>query len=133
MDLDPANESDPMTQFYHIRLELAREPDHPAGAPDEGYDIVAALDGEGRLDGEAQRAEPERGHVRRFSRNDTVSTGRLRQGSGGRWILDMEEGEADDATGFRFSDERFVVGEYVSLSLPSGDKHTYVVARVVEV
>ena len=30
-------------------------------------------------------------------------------------------------------DERFVAGEYVSLSLPSGKQHTYVVARVVEV
>lgn len=119
-----------MTQFHHIRLELAREPGHPAGDPTEGYDIVAALDAEGRLDGEAQRAEPARGHVRRFSRDETVSTGQLRQGPGGRWILDMEDGEAEDAVGFRFGEERFVPGEYVSLSLPSGEQHTYVVARV---
>jgi hypothetical protein len=127
------NESDAMTQFHHIRLELAREPDHPAGAPNEGYDIVAPLDGEGRLDGDALRGEPERGHVRRFSQDQTVSKGQLRQGSGGRWILDMEDGSAEDAVGFRFGEERFVIGEYVSLSLPSGDQHTYVVARVVEV
>ena len=55
-----------MTPFHHIRLELAREPGHPAGAPDEGYDIVAPLDTDGRVDGDAQRAEPGRGHVRRF-------------------------------------------------------------------
>jgi hypothetical protein len=122
-----------MTQFHHIRLELAREPGHPAGAPTEGYDIVAPLDGEGRLDGEALRAAPERGHVRRFSQDATVGKGQLRQGPGGRWVLDMEEGVADDATGFRFGEERFVIGEYVSLSLPSGEQHTYVVARVVEV
>jgi len=122
-----------MTQFHHIRLELAREPDHPAGAPAEGYDIVAPLDADGRLDGDALRAEPERGHVRRFSNNETVAAGQLRQGPGGRWVLDMDQGEAEDAVGFRFGDERFVVGEYVSLSLPSGDQHTYVVARVVEV
>lgn len=119
-----------MTQFHHIRLELAREPGHPAGDPTEGYDIVAALDAESRLDGEAQRAEPARGHVRRFLRDETVSTGQLRQGPGGRWILDMEDSEADDAVGFRFGEERFVAGEYVSLSLPSGEQHTYVVARV---
>lgn len=129
----PLNESDPMARFHHIRLELAREPGHPAGAPDNGYDIVAALDAEGRLDGEAQRAEPERGHIRRFSGNDSISTGQLRHGPGGRWILDMEQGDAEDAVGFRFEDERFVPGEYVSLSLPSGKQHTYVVARVVEV
>jgi hypothetical protein len=45
----------------------------------------------------------------------------------------MDDGDADDAVGFRFGQERFVAGEYVSLSLPSGAQHTYVVARVVEV
>lgn len=122
-----------MTLLHHIRLELAREPGHPEGASGEGYDIVAPLDGEGRLDGAAQRAEPGHGHVRRFSGNETVSTGRLRHGPGGRWMLDMDQGDGEDATGFRFDDERFVVGEYVSLSSPSGGQHTYVVARVVKV
>ena len=122
-----------MAKFHHIRLELAREPGHPAGASDEGYDIVAPLDAEGRLDGGAWRAEPGRGHVRRFSGNETVGAGRLSQDEGGSWILDMDQGDDEDAVGFRFGDERFVVGEYVSLSLPLGEQHTYVVARVVEV
>lgn len=120
-----------MPQLHHIRLELAREAAHPAGAPTEGYDIVAPLDDEGRLDGTAPTTRPEQGHVRRFLDNETVGTGHLRHGPGGRWLLDMEPGDAGDATGFRFGDERFVVGEYVSLSLPSGEQHTYVVARVV--
>lgn len=122
-----------MTQFHHVRLELAREPGHPAGDPTEGYDFVAPLDADGRLDGDALRAEPERGHVRRFSDDQSVGTGRLRRGPGGDWILDLEDGDAEDARGFRFGEERFVAGEYVSLTLPSGDQHTYVVARVVEV
>lgn len=122
-----------MTPFHHVRLELAREAGHPAGDPTEGYDIVAPLDADGRLDGEALRAAPDRGHVRRFSQDETVATGRLQHGPGGRWTLDLDGGEADDARGFRFSEERFVVGEYVSLSLPSGEQHTYVVTRVVEV
>lgn len=122
-----------MTQFHHVRLELAREPGSPAGDPTDGYDFVAPLDGDGRLDGEALRAEPERGYVRRFAGGETVGTGRLRRGPGGNWILDLDDGDAADARGFRFEDERFVVGEYVSLTLPSGDQHTYVVARVVEV
>jgi len=122
-----------MSQFHHIRLELAREPGRPAGEPSEGYDIVAPLDGDGRLDGDALRGEPERCYVRRFSRDETLSKGRLRQGPGGRWLVDMEDGDAGDAVGFRFGEERFVTGEYVSLSLPSGEQHTYVVARVGEV
>ena len=122
-----------MTQFHHIRLELAREPGHPAGDPTEGYDIVAPLEADGRLDGDALRAEPGRGHVRSFSGGDTVGTGRLQHGPGGGWTLDLDGGDADDARGFRFSEERFVAGEYVSLTLPSGEQHTYVVARVGEV
>ena len=42
-------------------------------------------------------------------------------------------GEADDAVGFRFGDERFVAGEYVSLTLTDGEQHTYVVAAVAPV
>lgn len=122
-----------MTQLYHIRLELAREAAHPGGASDEGYDIVAPLDTDGRLDGKALGTRPDGGHVRRFSHNETVSAGRLRHGPGGRWLLDMDEGDAEDAIGFRFGDERFVTGEYVSLGLPSGEQHTYVVTSVVEV
>lgn len=122
-----------MTRFHHVRLELAREAGHPAGDPSEGYDIVAPLDTDGRLDGEALRAEPERSHVRHFSDGQTVGTGRLQHGPGGRWTLDLDGGDADDARGFRFDEERFLAGEYVSLTLPSGAQHTYVVARVSEV
>ena len=37
----------------------------------------AWLDAEGRLDGDALKAEPSRGHVRRFSNNQTVGAGML--------------------------------------------------------
>lgn len=122
-----------MTRFSHIRLELAREPGHPAGASDEGYDIVAPLDTQGRLDAVALKSASERNHVRRFSHNETVATGKLVHGPGGRWTLDVEPGDTADGVGFHFRDERFVTGEYVSLTLPTGEQHTYVVARVAEV
>ena len=55
-----------MTTFQHIRLELARDADHPHGDSANGYDLVAPLDGDGRLDLAACRAEPDRCRVRRF-------------------------------------------------------------------
>ena len=119
-----------MTPFQHIRLELAREPGHPAGDPASGYDIVAPLDDQNRLDGAACRASPERCRVRAFEHGHTIATGRLAHGPGGRWVLDFDAGPAEDATGHHFGDERFVTGEYVSLTLPDGEQHTYVVARV---
>ncbi|MBF0664277.1 MAG: hypothetical protein IR159_01815 [Brevundimonas sp.] len=116
-----------MADFYHIRLEMAREPGRPAGDPGEGYDIVAPLDDEGRLDPAGWRADPGRCYARRFSDGQTEAKGRLHY-DGKRWIVDLEPGDAADAVGFRFGEERFTAGEYVSLTLPDGEQHTYVVA-----
>ena len=95
-----------MSTFQHIRLELAREPDHPRGSASTGYDLVAPLDAEGRLDPAALKAAPERSHVRRFVDDATV------------------------VTGFRLGEEKFVLGEYVSLLTARGTQHTYAVKRL---
>lgn len=119
-----------MTGFHHIRLELAREPGHPHGDAGDGWDIVAALDADGRLDLEACRADPKRCFVRRFIRNATVATGHLRHSFGDRWILDLEGHDTLDASGFRLAEERFVIGEYVSIVSADGGAHTYGVERL---
>jgi hypothetical protein len=113
----------------HIRLELAREPGAPAGNPQDGWDIVAVLDADGKLDADGCRDQSDRLHVRRFEDDQTVATGTLRQGPGGKWMLDLAPEDAPDATGFRFGEERFVTGEYVSLIDADGDTHPYVVAK----
>jgi hypothetical protein len=120
-------------QARHIRLELAREPAHPHGDAGIGYDIVAFLDGEGRLDLDACRAEAGRCRVRRFVHDATVATGQLRHTTGDRWLLDFPGDDGEDATGFRLGDERFVAGEYVSIIADDGAVHTYCVERVAEV
>lgn len=119
-----------MKGFHHIRLELAREPGHPHGNPGDGWDIVAALDDAGRLDLEACRAAPRRCFVRRFLREATVATGHLRHGVGDLWILDLENSEVLDASGFRLGEERFALGEYVSIISADGSAHTYGVERM---
>ena len=121
-----------MADFYHIRLEMAREPERPAGDPREGYDLVAPLDSDSRLDPAGWRSEPDRCYARRFSDGVTAAKGRLRHGPGEHWTVDLP-GDAEDAVGFRFGDERFVPGEYVSLTLPDGEQHTYVVAACAPV
>ena len=122
-----------MSVFQHIRLELAREPGHPHGDAGDGWDVVAPLDDDGRLDLDAFLAAPERCFVRRFIRDETIATGRLRHTVGDRWLLDLDGRDDLDATGFRLSDERFTVGEYVSLLSDGGQAHTYGVERVVAV
>ena len=119
-----------MSGFYHLRLELAREPDHPHGDSASGWDVVAALDDEGRLDLQACRTEPQRCRIRRFEHDVTVATGHLRHTVGDQWIFDLHPGEALDETGFKLGKERFVLGEYVSIIAPDGKSHTYRVERV---
>jgi hypothetical protein len=114
--------------FHHIRLELAREPLNPGGDPNVGYDILAPLTAERRLDAAIWREAPEKCRVRRFSHGATLTFGRLRHAGPDRWFLDFEPGVEDDVRGFRLSDETLETGEYVSLT--TGDEtHTYVVAR----
>ena len=123
-----------MSRFHHIRLELAREPGHPEGEARQGYDIVAPLDDAGHLDAAAWKREQGRCRVRRFVKDQTLSIGALRHGSGGRWTLELDPvGQVETVTGFRLQDEAFVTGEYVSLTEPDGREHTYVVARMAEV
>ncbi|MDI6625433.1 MAG: hypothetical protein QME55_11940 [Brevundimonas sp.] len=115
--------------LHHIRLELAREPGKPAGDPQSGYDLVAPLDADGRLDPTAMRDLGEPCRVRRFESNDTVATGQLKHVGRDGWVLDFP-GDAEDQTGFRFGEERFVLGEYVSVRAPDGDQHTFRVAQL---
>ena len=116
-------------QASHIRLELAREPDAPYGDAATGYDIVAFLDADARLDLKACRAHADQCRVRRFKDDTTLATGRLRHTVGDRWLLDFDV-DAEDATGFRLGDEPFVPGEYVSIIGGDGAVHTYGVQRV---
>ncbi len=115
--------------FRHVRLLLAREKGHPAGERDEGYDILAPLEADGRLDAADWKKHQELCRVRHFRHGQEDRIGRLRRKPGGTWYFDYEEGDRDDEVGFRFGAERFVTGEYVSVK-SDGAMHTYQVARV---
>lgn len=66
--------------------------------------------------------------MRRFRSGEEHRVGRLRRKPGGQWYFDYEEGERDDEIGFRFGEERFVTGEYVSVGA-CDTMPTYQVAR----
>lgn len=120
--------SDLPDEFRHIRLELAREAGHPTGDRSHGYDILAPLTEDARIDAESWRANAARCRVRRFRPDEEDAIGVLRHGPGGRWYFDYNhEREADNEAGFRFGDESFVPGEYISIREDDGDMHTFVV------
>lgn len=116
-------------KFRHVRLLLARGKDHPVGDPDEGYDLLVPLDGEGRLDAAEWKSHQAHCRVRWFAADGDERIGRLRRKPGGQWYFDYAEGESDDEIGFRLGEERFVLGEYVSIG-QGREMQTYQVARV---
>jgi hypothetical protein len=117
--------------FRRIRLELAREPDHPEGDPRTGYLIVAPLDGEGRLDADTWRGFKKECRVVRFRPEQDNEKGYLRRRPGGSWAFhyELEDGAEDDDPAYRLGAHRFVHGEYVTIEEDEG-MHTY---RIVQV
>lgn len=116
-------------KFRHVRLLLARGKEHPVGDPDEGYDLLVPLDGEGRLDAADWKSHQAHCRVRWFAADGDERIGRLRRKPGGQWYFDYAEGDSDDEIGFRLGEERFVLGEYVSIGQGRA-MQTYQVARV---
>jgi hypothetical protein len=114
-----------------IRMELAREPGHPAGDPAHGYEVVAPLDGEGRLDPALWRERRKNCTVLRLRPGERPEVGRLARKPGGAWYFDYDrDTDADDEPGFRFGEERFVPGEYVSVREHDGKMHTFRIVAV---
>ena len=122
-------QTDLTPNFRAVRLLLAREKDHPAGEHEVGYDILVPLDENGQLISAEWKSHQEACRVRRFHSGEDDRIGRLRRKPGGQWYFDYAEGERDDEIGFRFGEERFVTGKYVSIA-SDGAQHTYQIARV---
>jgi hypothetical protein len=128
-----------MTQLPHvlkrIRLNLARSKEFPLGSDRHGYEFVAPLDADGRIDAELWRKHREHCGVRRFWAGEDDQHGRLVHKPGGkehaRWIFDYDESsDEDDEAGYRFADHVFRPGEYVSIRDEDGALHTFLVASV---
>lgn len=113
-----------------IRLELARTRTHPEGDPNHGFDLVAPLDKEGRLDVEAWHRVSSKCTVRRFAPGEDDEHGRLIRTRSRGWAFSYAPGEDDDEPVYRLDDHRFVEGEYVSITEHDGQTLPF---RVVSV
>lgn len=115
--------------FRRIRLELAREPGYPEGTRQFGYVFVAPLDPDGRIDPVLWKEHRDHCRVVRI-RPDDQDVGHLIQQADGEWAFHYDvAGDEPDETGYRFGDERFVTGEYVSVR-ENGNTHTFRVSSV---
>lgn len=116
--------------FRQIRLELAREADHPEGEPRIAYVIVAPLDADNRIDAVAWKNHREACRVARFRPGEDDDRGHLVHRSGGSWAFQYDiAGDVPNEVGYHFDNEKFVAGEYVSIR--EGERmHTFRVASV---
>lgn len=116
--------------FREIRLELAREKAHPQGARDFGYTFVAPLDASGRIEPALWSKHRDACRVIRSRPHEQDEIGHLVRRPGGSWAFRYDvSGHSDDEAGYRFDDERFVIGEYVSVR-ENDDMHTFKVISV---
>lgn len=116
--------------FRKVRLRLAREQDHPQGSDQHGYDLVMPLDRNGRIDAPLWKVHRELCRVVHYRSNEEHDVGHLIRRPGGQWAFHYDvKGDDMDASGYKFADERFVVGEYISV-IEDSQPHTYRVITV---
>ena len=116
--------------FRRIRLELAREKGHPTGSALIGYTFVAPLDADGRIDPNLWHQYHDFCRVVRFRPDEADDIGHLVRKPGGAWAFRYDVGgDQADETGYHFSSDQFIIGDYVSVREEDG-LHTFQVASV---
>lgn len=115
-----------------VRLELARNQEFPEGSREHGYEFVAPLTSEGRIDALSWRKSRDRCRVRRFWEGEPEEKGHLVHRRGGTWAFhyDVAGDPDEDEPGFRFDQHIFREGEYVSLREQDGELLTFQVVSV---
>jgi hypothetical protein len=125
--------SEKVLPLKQIRLELARDHEFPNGSRERGYDLIAPLDSEGKIDAQSWKSLRDRCRVRRFWAGEE-EVGHIVHKPGGSWAFhyDIRGDASHDDKGYRFADHKFVPGEYVSLTEQDGHLRTFRVTAVAE-
>jgi hypothetical protein len=113
-----------------VRLELAREPGHPAGSARHGYEIIAPLDDEGHLDAALWANKRQACTVNRFWEGEEPRHGHLTH-IGGHWRFHYpgDDADADDPI-YKLASHRILIGEYLSIDEDDGERHTFKIVVV---
>jgi hypothetical protein len=120
-----------------VTLHAARSKEFPDGSIRHGYDFVAPLTEEGRIDLDAWKEHRGECFAHRFWAGEPTMQGVLVHRAGGRggstWAFEWKTPRAatsDEDEGFRFGDHAFKVGEYVSVGEAEGELLTFRVTSV---
>ena len=108
-------------EFRYIRLERARDHDHPEGDSKTTYILIAPLDAESRIDAEAWRQHKDACRVVRKRPDGEDNLGHLVHGPGGSWRFHYDvAGNTSDESGYHFGGDKFEPGEYLSVREADG-------------
>lgn len=111
--------------FYRVRMVLARNDEFPEGSNAHGYDLVVPLDEAGKLDPVSWKNHTKDCIVHRFWANAEDRRGILRH-SGKNWFIDYDtKTEGDEEPFFKLERHEVKIGEYLSVTEPDGDSHTF--------
>ncbi|MGN6489049.1 MAG: hypothetical protein ACTHLT_14700 [Devosia sp.] len=120
-----------MSKLTQVVMELAREPGHPHGDRDRGYQLRLPLAEDGRIDEDAFEQLGNACTVKRIRPGEEPRYGLLRRGVSGQWSFDYDDRqEFEDELAFRLAEERFVPGEYISIREDDGTMHTFQIISV---
>ncbi|MCB1521280.1 MAG: hypothetical protein KDJ37_11995 [Hyphomicrobiaceae bacterium] len=125
----------PVTTMKRVRLELARDAEHPSGSRAHGYDFIAPIDDSGHIVPEDWKLVRDRCRVKRFWAGEPDEVGHIIRKPGGSWAFHYDiHGHAEhDEAGYRFADHVFKTGEYVSIKEHDGVLRTFKVMSVMDV
>jgi hypothetical protein len=119
-----------------VTLNAARSKEFPEGSIRHGYDFIAPLTDDGRIDLEAWKQHRGECFAHRFWADEPSMRGLLVHRAGGvggsTWAFEWNTGskEEEEEEGFRFGDHAFRVGEYVSVREAEGELLTFRVVKV---
>ena len=116
-----------------VRLNLARNKEHPDGSDEYYYRFTAPLDENGRLDAALWKKAKDRCRVVRFWGGEEEDIGHLvHHGTSWGFHYDLS-GDEGDEFGFKLGNHLFVPGEYVSIRDDEGKLNTFQVVTVQDV
>ena len=122
-----------MSPLRKVTLHAARSKPFPEGSIRHGYEFVAPLTAEGRIDVEAWKVRRGECFAHRFWGDDPERRGLLVHKAGGKggstWGFEFP-GLAEAEEGYRFADHPLRAGEYVSVREEEGELVTFKVVSV---
>lgn len=123
----------PVPRLSRIRLELARTPEFPEGSAKHGYEFIAPLKADNRIDAQAWPRVKRHCGVFRFWGSDAPERGMLRHVGKG-WRFDYNRRDvADDEPFFKLDRHTLAEGAYVSVTEHDGVQRPFRIVSVTPV